>query len=102
MRRGEQAEEDYMTRLMIVTAAVLALAGCETQNQTLAAGAVAGAAAGNVAAAATGGDRTVGTLVGAAVGLGTAGVITEQNKPKQCIFRHPDGTESRGDCPPGF
>jgi|GEM_PF-5519675 len=87
---------------MLAATALMALAGCETQNQTLAAGTVAGAAAGNVAAAATGGDRTVGTLVGAAVGLGTAGVITEQNKPRQCIFTYPDGTQTRGECPPNF
>jgi uncharacterized protein YcfJ len=88
-----------MRKLLIITGAGLALAGCQTVQQDRAlTGAVIGGAAGTAIGAASGG--TVGSAVaGGAIGAAAGGVIGAATAPSEpCYVRTRSGRLRRVSC----
>ncbi|MBI1203504.1 MAG: bacteriocin [Rhodopseudomonas sp.] len=76
-----------MKKLLIVCAAALALAGCQTVEQDRALGGAAiGGIAGTAIGAAAGGS--VGSaLAGGAIGAGAGAIIGSATTPRRCYWR---------------
>lgn len=85
-----------MKPFLIALPLITALAACETQEQTLAATTLAGAALG--ATVSGGGDKTKGAIIGGAAGL-AAGSLVAQQQGGQCVYQRPDGTRYVAACP---
>jgi len=83
--------------LALAAAAVLAVSGCETQNQTqaTAAGAVTGGVLGGLASGSLGG-AAVGAATGAAAGNLIGRAADAQG---MCVYQRPNGTRYRAACP---
>ncbi len=92
-----------MWKSAVVLASMIALAGCQTQQQqgALTGGAI-GAGTGAVVGAIAGGG-VEGALIGAAVG-GTAGAIigAVANRPGYCYANDRYGNRIVVECPPGW
>lgn len=83
--------------LALAAAAMLALAGCETQNQTqaTAVGAATGAAIGGLTSGSVGG-----AIIGGATGAAAGNLIGRAADAQgQCIYQRPNGTRYRAACP---
>ncbi len=87
-----------MTKAPIIAAALSAtafLSACETTEQNAAAGGLAGAAIGATVA-----DNDVkGAVIGGALGAAAGTLISEAQKPGECVYRDSYGREYIADCP---
>lgn len=87
-----------MNRLSFTLPLVLVLAACQTtSDQTVATGALTGAAVGAIAS--DKGDKLEGALLGGAAGAAIGSLIGQANQPQQCIYRYPDGRSYQAACP---
>ncbi len=85
-----------------VSAALLALAGCQTPNQDIVAPAAVGGLGGAAIGAAVGGD-VQGALIGGAVGAaGGALVGAATSRPGECVYRDGRGQRYVASCPAGY
>jgi len=82
--------------LMLISLLALPVAGCQTADQTTAAGALGGAALG--AAVSGSGDRLTGALVGAAVGVAASTLIGPAPRSGQCYYRDSRGQRFIAAC----
>jgi hypothetical protein len=71
--------------ILILPLLTLALAGCQTEGQNAALGALGGAAVG--AAVSSDDDRTQGALIGAAVGVAASTLIGPAPTQGKCYYR---------------
>ena len=84
-------------KLLLALPFVLALAACETTgDQTVATGALTGAAVGAIAS--DKGDKLEGALLGGAAGAAVGSIVDQANQPQQCIYTYPDGRSYRAPC----
>ncbi len=84
-----------MKKILVALPLVALLAGCETSNQTQAAGALTGAALG--AAVSGSDDRLQGAALGAAAGA-VAGTLIGPNGNGTCAYRNARGQTFNGPC----
>jgi hypothetical protein len=90
-------EANTMTKfLMIVPVLTLGLAGCQTEGQNAAAGALGGAALG--AAVSGSDDRLAGAALGAAAGVAASTLIRPANAQGQCTYRDQYGRTFLAPC----
>ena len=85
-----------MKKLFIAIPLIAALAACETQEGTLAATTLAGAAAG--ASVSSSNDRAKGAIIGGATGL-LAGTLINRQSNGNCTYQRPDGSQYVAACP---
>jgi hypothetical protein len=89
-------DEAHMQKsLILLSLMTMALAGCQTEGQNAAAGAVGGAAVG---AALAGDNELQGALVGAAVGVAASTLVRPTGKAGQCLYRDQYGREFTAAC----
>lgn len=82
--------------------ALLATAGCTTQERNTATGAGIGALAGGAIGAGVSGDAG-GALVGAGVGAAAGALIgSSASNPDECVYRDRRGRRYVADCPRGY
>ena len=74
----------------------MALTGCETRDQTTAAGALTGAALG--AAVSNKNDRVLGAAIGAAAGVAASTLVGPARTSGQCYYRRADGSRFIAAC----
>jgi len=74
----------------------MVLAGCQTQGQNAAAGAVGGAVLG--AALSSHGDRATGALLGAAAGAAASTLVGTSPQKGQCVYRNAKGEHYTAPC----
>ena len=72
------------------------LSGCETRDQTTAAGALTGAALG--AAVSGKNDRVLGGAIGAAAGIAASTLVGPAQNSGQCYYRRADGSRFVAAC----
>lgn len=80
--------------LMILPVLTLGLAGCQTEGQNAAVGALGGAAIG----AAVSDNETQGALIGAAAGVAASTLIRPANAQGQCTYRDQSGRTFLAPC----
>lgn len=85
-----------MKNLFLALPIVIALAACETTNQSTLTGAAAGAAIG--AAVSNDDDKVKGALLGAAAGA-VAGNYIGVTQNGQCVYQRTDGSRYTAPCP---
>ena len=85
-----------MKKLLIALPMIAALAACETQNQSTAAGALTGAALG--AAVSNDSDNAQGAIIGGIAGA-AAGNYLGRTQAGSCIYQRPDGSRYTAACP---
>lgn len=85
-----------MKKLLIALPMVAALAACETNDRTLAATTLAGAATG--VAVSGDDDRLKGAIIGGAAGA-AAGTLVNRNQAGTCVYERPDGSRYTAACP---
>lgn len=85
-----------MKKLLIALPMIAALAACETQDRTLAASTLAGAAIGTAVSGSN--DKAKGAIIGGAAGLATGALINRQSNGN-CLYQRPDGTQYTAACP---
>jgi hypothetical protein len=91
-------EETNMRKILIVSAAALALGGCQTVQQDRAlGGAVIGGVAGTAIGAAAGGTGGS-ALAGGLIGAGTGALIGAATTPRYCWARDRRGYRYRVRC----
>lgn len=90
-----------MYKFLLAAPFVVALAACQTtSDQNIATGALTGAAVGAIASDSD--DRLEGAALGAAAGAATGALVSAANQPRTCIYRYPNGTSYRAECPAGY
>lgn len=82
--------------ILILPLLTLALAGCQTEGQNAALGALGGAAVG--AAVSSDDDRTQGALIGAAVGVAASTLIGPAPTQGKCYYRDQNGQRFIANC----
>lgn len=85
-----------MKKFLIAIPLITALAACETQNQSTAAGALTGAALG--AAVSNDSDNVKGAILGGIAG-GAAGNLLGRQQNGQCIYQNSLGQRYTARCP---
>jgi len=85
-----------MKKLLIALPLVAALAACETQNQSTAAGALTGAALG--AAVSNDDDNIKGAIIGGAIGA-AAGNYVGRTQSGRCVYQNTNGQRYTAACP---
>lgn len=86
-----------MNKVFLALPFALSLAACQTTgDQTVATGALTGAAVGAIASDED--DRLEGALLGGAAGAAVGALVDQANQPQQCIYRYPDGSSYRAPC----
>jgi len=75
---------------------IAALAACETQDRTLAASTLAGAAVGATVSGSN--DKAKGAIIGGAAGLAAGSVINRQSNGN-CLYQRTNGTQYSAACP---
>lgn len=85
-----------MKKLLIAIPMIAALAACETQNQSTAAGALTGAALG--AAVSNDDDNIKGALIGGIAGA-AAGNLIGRSQSGQCVYQNANGQRYSAACP---
>jgi outer membrane lipoprotein SlyB len=86
-----------MTRtLLLLTALALPIAACTPAEQSLAVGALGGAAVG--AAVSSDKDRAKGAVIGAVVGATAATLLGPASQAGKCRYRDSSGREYIADC----
>ncbi len=93
-----------MKKILIlgVTAAMLALAGCQTSNQDIVAPAAVGGLGGAAIGAAVGGD-VQGALIGGAIGAAGGALLgAATSRPGECVYRDGRGQRYVAECPAGY
>ncbi len=82
--------------LLTLPLLTLALAGCQTEGQNAAAGALGGAALG--AAVSGDDDRVVGAALGAAAGVAASTLIRPTGTSNRCLYRDQYGQTFEAAC----
>ena len=85
-----------MKKLLIALPLIAALAACETQNQTTAAGALTGAALG--AAVSNDDDNIKGAIIGGIAGA-AAGNLLGRTQNGNCVYQNSAGQRYTAACP---
>ncbi len=85
-----------MKKIFIAASLIAALAACETQNQSTAAGALTGAALG--ASVSGGSDDVKGAIIGGVAGA-AAGHYLGGTKSGKCIYQNTAGQRYTAACP---
>jgi len=84
-----------MKKFFIAIPMVAALAACETQDGTLAASTLTGAAIGATVSGSN--DKAKGAIIGGAAGL-AAGTVINRQQNGSCVYERPDGTRYTASC----
>jgi len=85
-----------MKKLLFAVPLIAALAACETQNQSTAAGALTGAALG--AAVSNDSDNIKGAVIGGIAGA-AVGNYLGRTQSGACVYQRPDGSRYTAACP---
>jgi len=84
-----------MKKFFIAIPMVAALAACETQDGTLAASTLTGAAIGATVSGSN--DKAKGAIIGGAAGL-AAGTVINRQQNGSCVYERPNGTRYTASC----
>jgi len=84
-----------MKKFFIAMPMVAALAACETQDGTLAASTLTGAAIGATVSGSN--DKAKGAIIGGAAGL-AAGTVINRQQNGSCVYERPNGTRYTASC----
>ncbi len=82
--------------LLALPVVAMALLGCQTRDQTTAAGALTGAALG--AAVSNKNDRVLGAALGGAAGIAASTLVGPSQTSGQCYYRRADGSRFIAAC----
>lgn len=85
-----------MKKLIIALPMIAALAACETNDRTLAASTLAGAAIGATVSGSD--DKVKGAIIGGAAGV-AAGTLINRQQNGACVYERPDGSRYTATCP---
>ncbi|MGC1503382.1 MAG: hypothetical protein WA782_04490 [Sulfitobacter sp.] len=85
-----------MKKLFLAIPMIAALAACETQDRTLAASTLAGAAIGATVSGSD--DKAKGAIIGGAAGLAAGSLIARQQNG-QCVYQNSAGQRYTAACP---